>query len=82
MALFRRPNIFSHPDYGFSKSSTMDFAGPWPMYKRNTPVCCRRGNQYKSFGELGGWIGRHLKIENAVLDGEIACLDSDGRYAI
>src|SRR5581483_8404071 len=39
----------------------------------------RRGNPYRSFTELSSWIARHLQVENAVLDGEITCLDSEGR---
>jgi ATP-dependent DNA ligase len=25
------------------------------------------------------WIAEHLKVEDAVLDGEIACIDGEGR---
>jgi bifunctional non-homologous end joining protein LigD len=38
----------------------------------------RRGNTYKSFASLCTSIGTELKCE-AILDGEIVCLDSDGR---
>ena len=78
MALFRRPDIFSHPDWIFEIKHD-GFRSLAYVQAEHARLLSRRGNQYKSFGELGGWIGRHLKIENAVLDGEIACLDSDGR---
>jgi bifunctional non-homologous end joining protein LigD len=37
----------------------------------------RRRNQYKSFKELQSSLGR-LKVQNAIIDGEIACID-DGK---
>jgi bifunctional non-homologous end joining protein LigD len=39
----------------------------------------RRANTYKSFFRLCEGIARELKCGEAVLDGEIVCLDSDGR---
>src|SRR4051812_20780183 len=78
MALFRRPDIFSHPDWIFEIKHD-GFRGLAYVEAEHARLLSRRGNPYKSFGELSGWIGRHLKVENAVLDGEIACLDSDGR---
>jgi bifunctional non-homologous end joining protein LigD len=39
----------------------------------------RNGNTFRGFAELAGWIAQHLKVESAVLDGEIACVDESGR---
>src|SRR5215471_7743681 len=39
----------------------------------------RNGNTFHGFAELATWIAEHLRVESAVLDGEIACLDEDGR---
>src|SRR4029079_1339536 len=39
----------------------------------------RNGNTFRGFAELAKWIAEHLKVENAVLDGEIACVDEAGR---
>ncbi len=39
----------------------------------------RNGNVFRGFAELATWIAEHLKLEDAVLDGEIACLDENGR---
>ena len=39
----------------------------------------RNGNTFHGFAELAGWIADHLGVENAVLDGEIACVDDCGR---
>jgi len=39
----------------------------------------RNGNVFRGFAELATWIAEHLRVESAVLDGEIACLDKLGR---
>ncbi len=44
----------------------------------NCELLSRRRNSYKSFIELRNSMSR-LKVKNAVLDGEIVCLDSKGR---
>jgi bifunctional non-homologous end joining protein LigD len=38
----------------------------------------RRRNSYKNFGELRGHLAK-LKVKSAVIDGELVCLDSEGR---
>src|SRR5215813_2229769 len=39
----------------------------------------RNGNVFRVFAELAAWIAKHLRVQSAVLDGEIACVDDDGR---
>jgi bifunctional non-homologous end joining protein LigD len=39
----------------------------------------RNGKTFRGFAELATWIAKHLRVEGAVLDGEICCLDEDGR---
>jgi bifunctional non-homologous end joining protein LigD len=39
----------------------------------------RNGNVFHGFAELATWIAEHLRVESAVLDGEIACVDEGGR---
>jgi bifunctional non-homologous end joining protein LigD len=39
----------------------------------------RNGNVFRGFADLATWIGEHLRVESAVLDGEIACVDDAGR---
>jgi len=34
---------------------------------------------FRSFADLATWIAEHLRVESAVLDGEIACVDDAGR---
>jgi bifunctional non-homologous end joining protein LigD len=78
MALFRRPDPFDHPDWVFEIKHD-GFRGLAYIQNEHTRLLSRRGNQYRSFGELSSWIGRHLQVQDAVLDGEICCLDADGR---
>jgi bifunctional non-homologous end joining protein LigD len=39
----------------------------------------RNGNTFRGFADLAAWIAEHLRVESAVLDGEIACVDEYGR---
>jgi bifunctional non-homologous end joining protein LigD len=39
----------------------------------------RKGNTFRNFKDLVQWIGMNLRVENAVIDGEIACVDDSGR---
>ena len=36
-------------------------------------------NVFRGFADLADWIARYLRVETAVLDGEIACVDDTGR---
>jgi bifunctional non-homologous end joining protein LigD len=38
----------------------------------------RKQNQYKSFGPLAAALAK-LKVQNAIIDGEVVCLDKDGK---
>ena len=78
MALFRRPDAFDHSDWIFEIKHD-GFRGLAYVEEGRSRLLSRRGNPYRSFGELSAWIGRHLQVENAVIDGEIACLDAEGR---
>src|SRR5438128_3685051 len=39
----------------------------------------RNGNTFRKFKDLAQWIGENLRVENAIFDGEIACVDDSGR---
>ena len=78
MALYRRPDPFDHPDWIFEIKHD-GFRGTAYLENEHARLLSRRGKHYKSFGDLNGWIGRHLDVDNAVIDGEICCLDSEGR---
>jgi bifunctional non-homologous end joining protein LigD len=45
----------------------------------------RNGNVFRGFADLAAWIAEHLRVETAVLDGEIAltggcCLSKSSRW--
>ena len=42
----------------------------------------RNGNVLKSFPDLAAGLPNELRANAAVLDGEIVCLDSDGKISI
>jgi bifunctional non-homologous end joining protein LigD len=39
----------------------------------------RNRNTFRNFKHAAEWIGENLRVESAVLDGEICCLDEEGR---
>jgi bifunctional non-homologous end joining protein LigD len=39
----------------------------------------RNGNTFRGFADLAAWIAEHLRVESAVIDGEIACVNESGR---
>jgi len=39
----------------------------------------RNGNTFHGFADLSAWIAEHLRVDSAVIDGEIACVDDVGR---
>src|SRR4051812_15354233 len=78
MALYRRSDAFNHPDWVFEIKHD-GFRGVAYVQDEHVRLFSRRGNAYKSFSELGNWISRHVAVENAIIDGEIICLDADGR---
>lgn len=49
------------------------------IQKGKGELVSRNGNTFRGFAELAAWIAEHLKVESAVLDGEICCLDESGR---
>ena len=78
MRLARRPKPFDHPDWlyeiKFDGFRALAYVEDWKCR-----LVSRRRNEYKSFHELCASIADHLKGHDAVLDGEICCLDQFGR---
>ena len=75
LTLFRTP--FNDPDFLFE----LKVDGFRALAYIDDGVCelvSRRRNPYKSFRELATSL-RQLKVKNAIIDGELACLDSEGR---
>ena len=75
LTLVRQP--FDHPDFLFElkhdglRALAYIFEGHWELISR-------RGNSYKSFGGLRSHPAG-LKVKSAVIDGELVCLDAEGR---
>ena len=63
---------------GFSSSNMM---GSVPS--RTSHGTCRfisrTGYQLSGFQHLERWLAEHLKVKDAILDGELCCLDESGR---
>jgi bifunctional non-homologous end joining protein LigD len=78
MRLSRRPKPFDSEDYLFElkidgyRSLAFVEAGQCRLVSRN-------GNVFHGFKDLAQWIGGHLRVVSAVLDGEVACVDEFGR---
>ena len=78
LPLSRARAPFSHPDWLFEIK--------WDgfralLYSDNNGVrlISRNGNLFKSFPRLCEGLARDLKGRRCVLDGEIVCLDPDGK---
>jgi bifunctional non-homologous end joining protein LigD len=75
LTLFRTP--FNDPDFIF-ELKVDGFRGLAYIDDAVCELVSRCRNPYKSFRELANSLGK-LKVKNAIIDGELACLDSEGR---
>jgi bifunctional non-homologous end joining protein LigD len=78
MPLGRRPRPFSHPDWIF-EIKWDGFRALVHIEKGECKLVSRNGNQFKSFPTLAATLPAELLASSAVLDGEIVCLDDDGK---
>jgi ATP-dependent DNA ligase len=78
MRLSRRPEPFDSDQHVFElkidgfRALAHIAAGKGELISRN-------GNTFRGFADLATWIAEHLRVESAVIDGEIACVDDAGR---
>jgi bifunctional non-homologous end joining protein LigD len=75
LTLVRQP--FDHPDFLFELKHD-GFRALAYISDGHCELVSRRRNSYKSFRELRSHLAG-LKVKNAVIDGELVCLDSEGR---
>jgi bifunctional non-homologous end joining protein LigD len=75
LSLVRQP--FDHPDFLFELEHD-GFRALAHIWDGNCELVSRKRNVYKSFNELRENLAK-LKVQNAVIDGELVCLDSEGR---
>ena len=78
MQLSRRPEPFDSDEYLYELKID-GFGALAHISDGKGELISRNGNVFHGFAELATWIAEHLKVENAVLDGEIACIDGEGR---
>jgi bifunctional non-homologous end joining protein LigD len=75
LTLVREP--FDHPEFLFELKHD-GFRTLAYISEGHCELVSRRRNSYKSFGELRAHL-TGLKVKNAVIDGELVCLDAEGR---
>jgi ATP-dependent DNA ligase len=75
LTLVRQP--FDHPDFLFELKHD-GFRALAYISEGRCELVSKRKNAYKSFGELRRHLAS-LKVKDAVIDGELVCLDSEGR---
>jgi bifunctional non-homologous end joining protein LigD len=75
LSLVRTP--FDDPDFLFELKHD-GFRALAHIWDGNCELISRKRNAYKSFQELRDNLAK-LKVQNAVIDGELVCLDEEGR---
>jgi bifunctional non-homologous end joining protein LigD len=78
MRLSRRPEPFDSDEYIFELKID-GFRSLAYIEDGQCDLVSRNGHTFRNFKHLGEWIGANLRVESAVLDGEIACVDDSGR---
>src|SRR5437763_1210035 len=76
--LSRRSEPFDSNDYIFELKID-GFRSLAYIESGQCDLVSRNGNTFRNFKDLGQSIGENLRVESAVLDGEIACVDESGR---
>jgi ATP-dependent DNA ligase len=75
LTLVRQP--FDHPDFLFELKHD-GFRALAHIWSGKCELVSRRRNPYKTFQALRNSLAK-LKVNNAVIDGELVCLDAEGR---
>jgi bifunctional non-homologous end joining protein LigD len=78
MRLLRIPQPFDHPDFIYELKLD-GFRGVAVADGRRCRLYSRNGHEFRHWPTLCAAIARALHGRTAVLDGEIVCLDTDGR---
>jgi bifunctional non-homologous end joining protein LigD len=81
MELSRRVEPFDHPDWIFELKHD-GFRGITYVADGQCRLVSRKNYAYNSFAALRSAIAGELRAENAILDGEIVCLDVQGRSVL
>lgn len=78
MRLSRRLKSFDSADYLFELKHD-GFRALAYVENGQCRLVSRNGNRFRNFGKLELWIGKALNKVEAILDGEIVCVDESGR---
>jgi len=78
LALGRAPAPFSHPDYLF-EIKWDGFRSLVRIEQGKCRLISRKGNEFKSLRTLNESVLAELRVRSADLDGEIVCLNDDGK---
>lgn len=78
MPLVRQRDAFSHPDWLFEIKHD-GFRALAYLERGTARLLSRNGNWFKSFPVLCDSLASDLSVRSAVIDGEIVCLDRQGR---
>src|SRR5215813_11354801 len=71
MRLSRRPEPFDHADW-ILELKLDRFRSLAYIENDQCDLVSLNGNTFRNFKDLAQWIGENLRVENAVLDGELA----------
>lgn len=77
LPLVRRPKPFSHPDWVYEVKHD-GFRALAYVQRGRVRLVSRNGHEFSSFAELADGMARELTRAEAVIDGELACLDKNG----
>ena len=81
MRLLRIPEPFDHPDWLYEVKFD-GFRALAHVRGHHCQLVSRNGHQFKSWPYLAEEIAHAIRAHSAVLDGEIVCLDADGRSRV
>jgi bifunctional non-homologous end joining protein LigD len=78
LTLGRAPAPFSHRDWLF-EIKWDGFRSLLRIEQGKCRLISRKGNEFESFRTMNESILAELKVKSAVIDGEIVCLNGDGK---
>ena len=78
MRLLRIPQPFDHPEFVFEPKID-GFRALAIIEGHSCRLISRNGHEFKSWPQLAEEIAHAVRANRAILDGEICCLDADGR---
>lgn len=74
----RRPEAFNHPDWVFELKYD-GFRSVAYISDGECRLVSRNGNRFRSFDDLGSFVAEEIRCNDAILDGELVCLDEQNR---